>query len=114
VGDWGIPKNRNRVTHFWKYIVAPWNTAKVNNLVPDTVLIDGRFRVAAFLFSLVSARVGTTILFDDYLDRPHYFVAEQFCRLEAKRGRMGVFAAACDFSFPQICEKIAQYSVIWD
>jgi hypothetical protein len=113
VGEWGTPKSRDRIENFWTYATTPWRIAKRNNFVPDTVLIDGRFRVASFLFSLVSARIGTTILFDDYLDRPQYFVVEEFCQLQEKRGRMGVFLSARSFSVAEICEKIAQYSVQW-
>ena len=38
-----------------------------NKLVPDLILIDGRFRVCCFLSSLKYGNVGTKILFDDYL-----------------------------------------------
>ena len=113
VGDWGTPKNRNKLDNFWKYMATPWIIAKTNSWVPDTVLIDGRFRVACFLYSLISARLGTTILFDDYFDRPHYFVVEEFCRISARRGRMGVFSVSHQYSTTDIAARIAQYSVIW-
>lgn len=65
VGEWGNPKTRDKINDFWRYAAIPWQLANRLNLVPDTVLIDGRFRVASFLMSLVSARVGTRILFDE-------------------------------------------------
>jgi hypothetical protein len=46
---WGKPVNRDKSAHFWRYMVTPWVAAKENNLIPDTVLVDGRFRVASFL-----------------------------------------------------------------
>jgi hypothetical protein len=107
VGQWGAPIDKSKVEYYWQYIVA-----LLNNNVPDTILIDGRFRVATFLFSLLSARVGTKILFDDYLDRREYFVVEKFARIAATRGRMGVFTATSNFSLPEICARIAQYSVL--
>jgi len=113
VGEWGTPKNKDKIENFWAYIATPWRIAKRNNLAPDAVLIDGRFRVASFLFSLLTARVGTVILFDDYLDRPQYFVVEGFCQLEEKRGRMGVFLVTRNYSVSDICERIAQYSILW-
>lgn len=112
VGDWGVPKSTDQVHNFWKYMATPWQIAKQYNHVPDTVLIDGRFRIASFLFSLLSARVGTTILFDDYMDRPQYFVVEEFCKLKETRGRMGVFTTSNQYSVTAICEKIAQYSIL--
>jgi hypothetical protein len=114
VREWGAPKNRDRIDDFWKYMVSPWRVARLNHVVPDTVLIDGRFRVASFLFSLLNARAGTLFLFDDYFDRPYYFVVEEFCRLHERHGRMGVFVASMNFSFAEICEKIAQYSIVWE
>jgi len=113
VGEWGTPKNRDKIENFWRYVVSPWHSAKYNHLVPDTILVDGRFRVAAFLFTLVAARAGSVILFDDYFDRPHYFIVEQFCPVEEKHGRMAVFLATKHFSFADICERIAQYSIVW-
>ena len=113
VGDWGAPLNRDRSEHFWRYMVAPWEIAKKHNLVPDVVLIDGRFRVASFLYSLLSARAGTTILFDDYLDRPQYFVVERFCRLKEQHGRMGVFQVQHEYAVPDIVSAIAEYATVW-
>ncbi len=113
VGDWGTPKTTERYQDFWKYMVSPWAAAKAHGVVPDTVLIDGRFRVASFLYSLLSSRTGTKILFDDYFDRPHYFCVEAFCRVEERRGRMAVFVATNNFSHVDLVAKIARYSLIW-
>ena len=44
---------------------------------PDVVLIDGRFRVACFLYALIHTKPGTVIIFDDYADRPEYHVVEE-------------------------------------
>jgi hypothetical protein len=113
VGAWGKPKNKDKIDNFWMYMVKPWHIAKANDLVPDTILIDGRFRVASFLFSLVSAQSGATILFDDYVNRPYYHVVEQFCELQDKVGRMGAFSVQKNFPVPEICEKIAEHSISW-
>lgn len=113
VGDWGTPLNRDRSQHFWRYMVTPWEIAKKRNLVPDVVLIDGRFRVASFLYSVLSARVGTTIMFDDYLDRPQYFIVERFCRLKEQHGRMGVFQVQHHYALPEIVAAIAAYATVW-
>jgi len=112
-GDWGVPKTTEKYRNFWRYVTTPWCTAKQNNLTPDLVLIDGRFRVASFLFSLLSAREGTIILFDDYFDRPHYFVVEEFCEVDSRKGRMAVFKAASSFSQVNLATKLMAYSVDW-
>lgn len=113
IGDWGVPKTDQRIRHFWRYVVMPWDAAKQHSLTPDLILIDGRFRIASFLFCLLSAREGTTILFDDYFDRPHYFVVEEFCRVDQRRGRMAVFRATQSFSYMDLARRLMIHSLDW-
>jgi hypothetical protein len=94
-------------------MVAPWQVANKLELIPDAVLIDGRFRVASFLYSLISARVGTILMFDDYLNREKYFIVENFVKLQEKHGRMGVFYVEHDYNLPEIVSTIAEYSTKW-
>lgn len=110
---WGTPVNRAKSPHFWRYMVTPWEMAREHNLIPDAILIDGRFRVASFLYSLLSARVGTLIMFDDYLNREQYFVVEKYCKLQEKHGRMGVFYADHNYTVTDIVATIAEYSTNW-
>ena len=112
-GDWGTPKNKDRINDFWRYSFQPWDTAKKYLLVPDVVLVDGRFRVSAFLTSLLCSRVGTYLLFDDYFDRSEYFIVEEFCGLHEKHGRMGVFIKTSAYSQVEITRMIAKYSINW-
>jgi hypothetical protein len=114
VGDWGTPKSTEKYGEFWKYTVAPWKKASELQLVPDTVLIDGRFRVACFLYSLLVARVGTTLIFDDYFDRPEYFVVERFCRVEQKVGRSAIFVASQHFNTADLVSEYARYTLNWN
>ena len=113
IKNFGVPVSRAKSADFWRYMVTPWDAAKEHNLIPDTILIDGRFRVASFLYSLLSARVGTLLMFDDYLDRPQYFVVEKFCKLQEKHGRMGVFYAEHSYAVTDIVSTIAEYSTNW-
>jgi hypothetical protein len=113
VGDWGRPKGTDRYRDFWKYTVAPWKKAAELKLVPDTVLIDGRFRVACFLYSLLAARQGTTLIFDDYFDRPNYFVVEKYCRLEQRVGRVGIFKTSQNFNTADLVAEYARYTLDW-
>ena len=114
VGEFGKPKTLDKIQDYWKYMVTPWEVAKQNHLVPDVVLIDGRFRVASFLYSLVSARVGTSIFFDDYFDRPYYFIVEEFCQLTERHGRMALFTVTRNYALTDLIARIAQYSVVPD
>ena len=78
IGDiigWGYPINYKRRNSFIGYFESIWTL----ELKPDFVLIDGRFRVACFLTSVVLANPGTMILFDDY-DRQYYYVVEEIIK----------------------------------
>jgi hypothetical protein len=113
VGAWGTPTSKAKAEQFWKYPTTPWRAAAMHGHVPDLVLIDGRFRVACFLYSLLSAKPGTTLLFDDYFDRPNYSVVEEFCEFVDRRGRMAVFRATPGFSVPDLCARFTEYSRDW-
>lgn len=91
VGLWGKPRQQPTVAQGKNYISMPWEFAKVQNKVPDLVMIDGRFRVASFLYSLLHARVGTVILVDDYVSRSYYHVVEKFCVLHKQANELAVF-----------------------
>ena len=89
IGDWGRPIGYDRSDNFSDYTDWIWN----QGLAPDVVLVDGRFRVCCFLTSLVNARKGTHLVFDDYNDRPHYHFVERFVRPVRTCGRQALFAA---------------------
>ncbi|MDP5031851.1 hypothetical protein [Paraglaciecola sp.] len=91
-GEWGAPKDDTRLRNWINYSRAPWQYCNQNKLVPDLVLIDGRFRVACFLAVCASIQRETIILFDDYEERPHYFLAEKlFKKIDVIDKRMAVF-----------------------
>ena len=60
-------------------------------MIPDTVLIDGRFRVCCFFTCLKFAKEGTIIIFDDYFDRPYYHIVEKYLDIHQKCGRQAIF-----------------------
>lgn len=87
LGDWGRPLNYEYRRNFASYIYKPWAGTEQ----PDLVLVDGRFRVACFLMSLMKGAVGTIILFDDYTWRPHYHLVEEFVAPSEFCGRQAMF-----------------------
>lgn len=87
-GHWGMPQNHLRYGQFVKYPLEIWDTDMPQ---PDLVLIDGRFRVGCLLACLFRSRAPVTVLFDDYVHREEYHVAEAFADRVANRGRMARF-----------------------
>ena len=69
--EWGYPiftRPTPRRQAKWKRLPsAPW--AKLGSDVPDTILIDGRMRIACALESLLHVTDQTRLLIDDYTGR---------------------------------------------
>lgn len=91
VGTWGFPRDFERIDIWPEYVHRPWKLMQESGWSPDLILIDGRFRVACFLRSLLTAPAGTLILFDDYHDRPHYSPAGKILKPTVSYGRMAAF-----------------------
>lgn len=66
-----------------------------DGLLPDVVLIDGRFRVACALkvLNMLGAQTGWTVVVDDYTDRPQYRGIEDYAQVQLM-GRMAVIQSA--------------------
>lgn len=112
VADWGHPVDAREIYHFHRYAILPWDAARATGSQPDLVFVDGRFRVASFLYSLMAAKAGTIILFDDYMARPQYHVVETFCKRTGNHGRMAAFLVRQRRPLVQIAASFAQYSII--
>jgi hypothetical protein len=83
---WGFPVNYEQCDNFIDYTDWVWSRAS-----PDVVLVDGRFRVCCFLVSLINAKPGTYIIFDDYADREFYHYVERYLKPIEYCGRQALF-----------------------
>ncbi len=90
-GDWSYPKTRDHVENWPGYYAGPWRAVRAAGVQPDLVLVDGRFRVACFLYSLLHMKAGGVILWDDYTNRPEYHSVERFLKPVAYHDEMAVF-----------------------
>lgn len=100
--EWGFPLDNTFANCWPKYCIAAWDALLAQGRLPDLILIDGRFRVACFLASLLFSKLGAVILFDDYVDRPHYHVVEKHLQPSAREGRMAEFIVNSSFSHSQV------------
>lgn len=92
IGDtkaWGMPVNNRRVARWPGYPMSVWDRDDFQQ--PDTVLIDGRFRLACFLTVLLRSTRPVRVLWDDYSDRTAYHRAETLCPVQRHHGRMAEF-----------------------
>lgn len=68
-GAWGYPVGDGRMRDWPRYHAAIWRALSGS---PDVVLVDGRFRVACLLQSLIHGRPDALLLCHDFWNRPHY------------------------------------------
>lgn len=112
--DSGMPvftrPTRRRVRRWEDYPTAPWRYVRSLGQQPDLILVHGRFRVACVLESLLSLSPlsNTQILLDDYAERPHYQVVEQFADLEMA-GRMAILRPRRLVDRIQVRRMVKQY-----
>ncbi len=87
--EWGMPVNNRRVSQWPGYPNSVWDRPDFD--APDTVLIDGRFRLACFLTVALRSPKPVLVLWDDYAERPAYHLAERWEKPRAMHGRMAEF-----------------------
>ena len=91
IGDWGHPIGQEKISNWPTYYSGPWQVIQTSGISPDLVLIDGRFRVACFLYSILNLNPGSTIIWDDYLPRPEYHIIESILRPHQYVDSMAIF-----------------------
>jgi hypothetical protein len=106
IGEWGYPKGAEKISNWPSYYHGPWRTVHAAGLQPDLVLIDGRFRVACFLYSLTQLKAGATILWDDYTNRPEYHSVERYLEPVAHHDQMAVFEVTGQEDLPAVIDSL--------
>jgi len=109
IGGWGRPESYEFRDAFVEYTDWIWRGDK-----PDTVLVDGRFRVCCFLSSLKYADIGTKIIFDDYLNYPIYHIVEKFVKPEQKCGRQALFIVPNNIDHIELDREINNFRCVLD
>jgi hypothetical protein len=106
VGDWGYPRGSDKLVNWHAYYHGPWRAVRDTGSQPDLVLIDGRFRVACFLYSLTQLAEGSTILWDDYTNRPEYHSVERFLKPAAHYDEMAEFRVTGRENLPAVVDAL--------
>jgi hypothetical protein len=85
---WGYPQNHKK-KHLWPNYPLGVFSMSCNH--HDLVLIDGRFRVASTLSSVLSIPTNSHIIIHDFWNRPQYHILLQFLTCIEKIDTIGVF-----------------------
>jgi len=87
--QWGHPRGRNGYLRYARYPLGPWERG---DIVPDLVLVDGRFRTGCALAAALHTAAPVRLLFDDYAPRRHYHGVEAYIGPPRRMiGRMAEF-----------------------
>lgn len=116
-GPWGVPRRRRpspeRIALWQGYPLAPWRSLG-EDFRADTVLVDGRFRVACVLAVVLhQSDTGWTLLFDDYSDRPEYTEIEEYATVVGRYGRMTEFTAKAGVDLQKAAAAFDRFSADW-
>lgn len=112
IKDWGTPSNYENHQNFNDYTDWIWE----QNVSPDVVLVDGRFRVCCFLTSLLRAQEGTRLVFDDYINREEYHIVEKFIKPVNTCGRQALFIVPnkATLDLPELETFIKHFRFVFD
>jgi len=96
-GEWGHPDfvlepfTASRGQKMINTAFIPWRILQHEKVSPDVILIDGRFRVAAFIASALNINKKTTVVFDDYVGRAQYHCVESIAMPSETVDRAAIF-----------------------
>ncbi len=105
-GRWGIPTDLNNKDKFYQYSSYIFENSR-NNF--DTVFIDGRFRVACVLRSIMSCSDNVVILIHDYPDREHYHIIETYMDIVEKAEKLYVFKKKTNIDYTELNKLYEKY-----
>ena len=108
--NWGRPRTYKYRSKFIDYISNVWKFSSK----ADVILVDGRFRVACFLFSLLNAKTDSLIIFDDYINRSQYHVVEEILKYDERCGRQVVFKVPNVFDKALAKELLNNFIYVFD
>jgi len=114
-GPWGKPvfPSFSRSRKWSNYPHHPWRVLG-DEYFADTILVDGRFRVACALAVIFyQGDDPWTMLVDDYDERSHYREIEQYAQLVNMHGRMAEFKPMVGVDKAIVAEALRKFSGDW-
>lgn len=96
VGDWGWPIDPAAKARWPNFHSQIWENSDA--IGADLVMLDGRFRVACFLQTILRARPDALIAIHDFANRAAYHAVHQFGREIARVDELSIFVRrpGCD------------------
>ena len=96
------------------YASRIFNLFKEKKILPDLILVDGRYRVLCmlhiFLFLKMKNAINTCVIIDDFENREYYFIIKEFFKVDIK-GRLGICFLKNASSIENASKLIEKYSL---
>ncbi|MEI0489731.1 hypothetical protein [Brachyspira pulli] len=106
----GMPKDKSKIENYPKYSEEIFEILDQNKIDKiDTVLIDGRFRVACALNTILNCNKNTKIIIHDFFNREEYHVVLNYLDTVEKANTLGVFKIKENINKDEINKLIEQY-----
>ncbi|MDR2793309.1 MAG: hypothetical protein LBB61_06540 [Treponema sp.] len=80
----------------------------------DVVLVDGRFRVASCLYSLLNVREDTVIMFHDFWNRPYYHGVMKYVHIIDGVDSLMICKRRTDNSADEIKKEYNEYKYVFE
>lgn len=110
VKEWGVPINNDLKDVFYKYSS---DVFKNENVCFDTVFVDGRFRVACVLKSILECSEDVSILIHDYSMREEYHIIERYLDKVEDADSLFVFRKKSNIDYDELKLCYEKYKDDW-
>ncbi len=111
IGKWGIPTDREKRSEWPRYHSEIWELLDPSTL--DLVLIDGRFRVACVMQTVLRVKADCTIMIHDFWNRPKYHHVLPFLNEKERVDSFGVFEPGEPKLVSDVQAALARFSTDW-
>lgn len=107
---WGYPRDRSRIADWPNYWWEPWR--RVESETVDLVCIDGRFRVACALISILQGNQNMTIVIHDFWNRSGYHPLLKYLNFACRVETLGVFFVRGGIDFREVSIDLLRHAFV--
>lgn len=119
-GSWGMPINQEGMANWPQYFHEPWKRFAAVHIVPDLIYVDGRFRVACTLYSILRLHLAytslgrgkTRIMIHDFNNRPHYHKVTDYAQIVEQFNTLAVFELRKSFSVADLVSDLLEFQFV--
>ena len=105
IGRFGFPADNKSAWQWPRYYLDVWTAVSAPEL--DVILVDGRFRVACALQSLLRAGPDCKVIVHDFADRAYYHVVLEFSDIVEQVDRLCVLRRKQQADFRSLALKLS-------